>query len=68
MSMEGFIGGVMMLVASVSNTGTVDSNTVWNAVVLADKAIIKTEQGTWGDSIHEESYQIIKDTIRKIGR
>jgi hypothetical protein len=52
----------------VSTTGTVDSKTVWNAVVLADKAIIKTEQGTWGDSIHEESYQIIKDTIRKINR
>lgn len=68
MSIEGFIGGVMMLVSSVSNTGTVDSNTVWNAVILADKAIIKTEQGTWGDSAHEESYQIIKDTIRKIGR
>lgn len=68
MSIEGLIGGVMILVASVSTNDTVDSKTIWNAVVLADKAIIKTEQGTWGDSVHEESYQIIKDSIEKLGR
>ena len=27
----------------------------------------KTQQGTWGASAHEESYQIIKDTVRRIG-
>ena len=67
MSIEGLIGGVMMLLASVSS-GTVDSRTIWNAAVLADKAVIKTEQGTWGASAHEESYQAIKDTILKLGQ
>lgn len=66
MSIEGLIGGMMMIVASVS-TGGVDSKTVWNTAILIDKSIAKTEQGTWEASAHEESYQIIKDTIRKIG-
>lgn len=55
-----------MIVASVT-TGTVDSKTVWNTAILIDKSISKTDQGTWEASAHEESYQIIKDTIRKIG-
>jgi hypothetical protein len=67
MSIEGLIGGIMMLIASASS-GTVDSRTIWNAAVLADRAVIKTEQGTWGASAHEESHQAIKDTIRKIGQ
>ena len=56
-----------MLVVSASS-GTVDSRTIWNAAVLADRAVIKTEQGTWGASAHEESHQAIKDTIRKLGQ
>lgn len=67
MSIEGLIGGVMMLVVSASS-GTVDSRTIWNAAVLADKVAIKTKQGTWGASAHEESHQAIKDTIRKLGQ
>ena len=66
MSIEGLIGGIMMIVASTS-TGEVDSKTVWNTAILIDKSITKTEQGTWEASAHEESYQIIKDTIKKIG-
>jgi len=34
---------------------------------LIDKIITKTEEGTWGASAHEEGYQILKDTILKIG-
>jgi hypothetical protein len=67
MSIEGFIGGIMMLITSVSS-GNIDSKTVYNGAVLVDKVITKNKQGTWNDSIHEESYQIIKDSIRKIGR
>ena len=67
MSIEGLIGGVMMLVVSASS-GTVDSKTIWNAAVLADKAVIKTEQGTWGASAHEESHQATKDAILKAGQ
>jgi hypothetical protein len=68
MSMEGLIGGVLYLVVSVASGGTVDSRTIWNAAVVADRAVIKTEQGTWGASAHEESHQAIKDTIRKLGQ
>ena len=68
MSIEGLIGGVLYLVVSVASGGTVDSRTIWNAAVLADRAVIKTEQGTWGASAHEESHQAIKDTIRKLGQ
>ena len=62
------IGGVLYLVVSVASGGTVDSRTIWNAAVVADRAVIKTEQGTWGASAHEESHQAIKDTIRRLGQ
>ena len=62
------IGGVLYLVVSVASGGTVDSRTIWNAAVVADRSVIKTEQGTWGASAHEESHQAIKDTIRKLGQ
>ena len=65
MSIEGFIGGVMMLIASASS-GTVDSKTILNSAILADKAIQKSEQGTWGASAHEEGHQLIKDFLRGI--
>ena len=40
---------------------------VYKGTVLTGKVIEKTEEGTWGASAHEEGYQIIKDTILKIG-
>ena len=67
MSIEGFIGGLMMIAASVS-TGDVSSKTIWNTAVLIDRANTKTEQGTWEASAHEESHQVIKDTIIKLGQ
>jgi hypothetical protein len=64
MSIEGLIGGVMMLIVSASS-GTVDSKTVWNTAVLVDKA---GQHQNWSGSVHEESHQRIKDTILKLGR
>ena len=64
MSIEGLIGGIMMLIASASS-GTVDSKTVYQGAVLVDKAIQKKD---WSASAHEESHQAIKDTIRKLGQ
>ena len=64
MSIEGLIGGIMMLVVSASS-GTVDSKTVWNTAVLLDKA---SQHRNWSGSAHEESHQVIKDTIRKLGQ
>jgi hypothetical protein len=63
MSIEALIGGMMLLVASVSD-GSVDSRTVYQSLVLVDRALQKKD---WSASVHEESHQIIKDTIRKLG-
>ena len=67
MSIEGLIGGILLLITSVSS-GTVDSRTAYQSAVLMDRAIIKTQSGTWSASAHEESHQIIKDTIKQLGQ
>jgi hypothetical protein len=64
MSIEGLIGGIMMLVVSASS-GTVDSRTIYQSAVLVDKASQKRD---WSGSMHEESHQAIKDTIRRLGQ
>jgi len=55
-----------MLFVPVEGEVVVTKN-IYNGVVLAGKIIEKTEEGSWGASVHEEGYQIIKDTILKIG-
>ena len=55
-----------MLFIPVESEVAVTKN-IYNATVLAGKIIEKTEEGTWGASVHEEGYQILKDTILKIG-
>ena len=40
---------------------------IYKGTVLTGKVIEKTEEGTWGASVHEEINQVIKDTILKIG-
>ena len=65
MSIEGFITGVMLLFSPVEQMTVVEK--VWQGAILTDKAIIKTEQGTWGSSGHEEINQIVKDIILKQG-
>ena len=65
MSIEGFITGVMILFSPVEQMTVVEK--VWQGAILTDKAIIKTEQGTWGASGHEEIKQIVKDMILKQG-
>ena len=64
MSIEGLIGGVMLLVAAVSD-GSVDSRTVYQSAVLVDRALQKKD---WSASAHEEGHQVIKDTIRTLGQ
>ena len=65
MSIEGFITGVMILFSPVEQMTVVEK--IWQGAILTDKAIIKTEQGTWGASGHEEVNQIVKDIILKQG-
>ena len=65
MNITGFITGLVMLVAPSEQVKIVE--TIWKGAVLTDKAIIKSHEGTWGASVHEEKYQIIKDGILIIG-
>ncbi len=66
MNIVGTITGIFMLFAPVEGN-VVTAKKVWDSAVIVDKVLQKTEQGTWGDSVHEEGYQIIKDTILRIG-
>ena len=66
MDIVGAITGIFMLFVPVNSEVAVTKN-IYNGTVLAGKIIEKTEQGTWGASAHEEGYQILKDTILKIG-
>ena len=66
MNIEGAIIGILMLFTSGQGEVAVTEK-IYNGAVLAGKIIEKTEQGTWRASAHEEGYQIIKDTILKIG-
>ena len=66
MNIVGTITGIFMLFAPVEGN-VVTAKKVWDSAVIVDKVLQKTEQGTWGDSVHEEGYQIIKDTILEIG-
>jgi|TARA_A100001388_G_scaffold260655_1_gene228849 hypothetical protein len=65
MSIEGLITGVVLLLTPVEQMSVVEK--VWRGAVLTDKVIIKTEEGTWGSSGHEEVNQILKDIILKQG-
>ena len=66
MDIVGAITGIFMLFVPLESEVAVTEK-IYNGAVLAGKIITKTEQGTWGASAHEEGYQIIKDTILKIG-
>lgn len=66
MNILGAITGFFMLFIPVESEVAVTKN-IYNATVLAGKIIEKTEQDNWGASAHEEGYQILKDTILKIG-
>jgi Ethanolamine utilization protein EutJ (predicted chaperonin) len=52
-------------------TGVGDGTTVKD-VFNAGKVIYaiekKTDEGTWGASVHEESHQMAKDIIREMGK
>ena len=55
-----------MLISPIEGN-VVTAKKVWDGVVLVDKVIKKTEEGSWKASIHEEGYQGLKDAILKIG-
>ena len=65
MSITGLISGIVMLLAPVEEVDIVSK--IYKGTVLTGKVIQKTEEGTWGASMHEEGYQITKDSILKMG-
>jgi len=65
-SITGMIAGIVITVTGATD-GNVTARDVLNAGKVWYAVEQKTEQGTWGASAHEESYQIIKDTVRRIG-
>tara|TARA_B100001057_G_C22865033_1_gene956098 strand:+ start:2718 stop:2948 length:231 start_codon:yes stop_codon:yes gene_type:complete len=64
-SITGIISGVF-----VSITGATDGNLTMADALQVGKVIYAVEQkhsaGTWDESWHEESHQIVKDTLRRI--
>jgi hypothetical protein len=64
MSIEGLIGGMMLLVAAISD-GSVDSRTVYQSAVLVDRALQKKD---WSQSAHEEGHSGLKNIILKLGQ
>lgn len=65
MSIEALITGVVLLFTPAEQMTITEK--MWRGAVLTDKVILKTEEGTWGASGHEELNQIIKDIILKQG-
>ena len=64
MSIEGIIIGVVMLLANPAD----GIKKIYNGVQIYNKIQEKTEKNEWSASIHEESHQIIKDTIKQLGQ
>ena len=64
MSITGMIMGVVMLVANPAE----GIKKVYNGVQIYNKIQEKTERKEWSASLHEESHQIIKDTIKNLGQ
>jgi hypothetical protein len=65
MSVEGAIAGLIMLLQPVNDANV--GQKVYQGIIYTGKVIQKTDEGTWGASMHEEGYQITKDTILRIG-
>ena len=65
MSITGLITSVFMLIAPAEEVNI--AGQIYKGVILTDKVIQKTEEGSWGASAHEEGYQITKDSILKLG-
>ena len=58
----------ILLIVSTSARAEITARDVWVGLLIASKVITKTQSGTWGASIHEETHQGVKDAIRKVGQ
>ena len=66
MNILGTITGIFMLFTGVEGN-VVKAKKVWDSAVIIDKVIQKTEEDTWGASVHEEGYTAIKNFILEVG-
>jgi hypothetical protein len=64
MSITGIVSGIWIAMTGADDGNT--AGTVLNTAQLIYAIEQKTEAGTWGASAHEESHQMIKDTLRRI--
>lgn len=60
------IGMITGLALAIQNPKSTEA--IYNGAKIIYQAHQKTRQGTWKDSLHEESHQIVKDVIRKAGQ
>ena len=65
MSIEGAIVGLIMMLQPVEQAEV--GHKLYQGLIYSGRIIQKTNEGTWGASMHEESHQITKDTIYKMG-
>ena len=65
MSIEGAIAGLVLLLQPVTDGNF--TKKIYQGIIYTGKIIEKTEQGTWKASWHEESHQLTKDAILKMG-
>ena len=63
MDILGMITGLAMMLQNPKST-----EAIYNGAKIIYNIERKTREGTWKDSIHEESHQIVKDAIRKAGQ
>lgn len=59
------IGMITGLALAIQNPRSTEA--IYNGAKIIYQAHQKNKEGTWKDSIHEESHQIIKDAIRGAG-
>ena len=65
MSIEGAIAGLVLFLQPVTDGNF--TKKIYQGIIYKGKIIEKTEQGTWKASWHEESHQLTKDAILKMG-
>ena len=65
MSIEGAITGLLMLTQTIVD-GDI-KKTTYQGMIYTGKIIQKTSNKSWKSSLREESQQIIKDNIYRIG-
>ena len=64
MILETIVGIALNVIASDSATG----NNLMKGVMTYNKIYKMEKEGTIDDSIHEETYQILKDSIIELGQ